>query len=146
MCHTFTQQTPSSLTLQCDLNECNELVYLFSPESSKLAPSSVTSSCWSSPMTRTSWSCWGGPATSSTSTASARTRTRTLRSQSAASAPSHHISTESTNDSLVMHHHRSACILFGRAKSLFCWCSLSLRSSTGWTVSFRLADIQSCSM
>lgn len=57
---------------------------LSSPGSSGLALSSVTSSCWSSLMTRTLCSCWFGPGASSTSTASARTRTRTQRSQSRA--------------------------------------------------------------
>lgn len=63
-------------------------------ESLKAAPGSVTSSCWSSPTTRTLWSCWDAPVTSSTSTASVRTRTRTLRSQSAASPRFPLISTE----------------------------------------------------
>lgn len=55
-----------------------------SPGSSGLALSSVTSSCWSSLITRTLCSCWFGPGASSTSTASARTRNRTQRSQSRA--------------------------------------------------------------
>lgn len=125
--HFYSVNTVESDYLQCELHEFEELLHLFSPGSSKVALTSVTSSCWSSPMTRTSWSCWGGPATSSTSTASARTRTRTLRSQSAASAPSHHISTESTMTlwiHSVMYRHCSACISCGRAKSLFSWFSL----------------------
>lgn len=69
------------------------------PESSRAAPDSGTSSSWSSPTTRTLWSCWAAPATSSTSIASARTRTRTLRSQSAASLPSQLTSTEQSDGS-----------------------------------------------
>lgn len=58
-------------------------VYL--AESSRVALGSVTSSCSSSPMTRTLWSFWVAPTTWSTFTGSKRTKTSAQRSPSAAS-------------------------------------------------------------